>query len=217
MNYPETPRKTVSDEYHGIKIEDPYRWLETAHDPTVQAWTNAQNNLMRATLDAVPQRTAFYEQLKKIYGEASPEYFSLQVRLGQIFAIKKQPPLQQPLLVALTSVDDLSSERVILDPNQLDPSGGTAIDFYVASLDGKKAAISISKGGSERGDLYIYDTETCQPLNDFIPRVQVPTGGGSFAWTENNDGLYYTRYPRLGERPDDELDFYQQVYFHFQK
>src|SRR5258706_3642583 len=214
MNYPEMTRKAVSDEFHGIEIEDPYRWLETANDPTVQAWTNAQNNLMRATLDAVPQRTAFYEQLKKIYGEASPEYFSLQVRLGQIFAIKKQPPLQQPLLVALTSVDDLSSERVILDPNQLDPSGGTAIDFYVASLDGKKAAISISKGGSERGDLYIYDTETCQPLNDFIPRVQVPTGGGSFAWTENNDGLYYTRYPRLGERPDDELDFYQQVYFH---
>src|SRR5258706_780652 len=214
MNYPETPSKTVTEECHGIKIEDPYRWLETAHDPAVQAWTDTQNDLMRTTLDAVPQRAAFYEQLKKIYGEASPEYGALQVRASKIFAKKKQPPLQQPLLVALTSVDDLTSERVILDPNQLDPSGGTAIDFYVASLDGKKAAISISKGRSERGDLTIYDSEPCQPLNDFIPRVQVPTGGGSFAWTENNDGLYYTRYPRLGERPDDELDFYQQVYFH---
>jgi hypothetical protein len=71
---------------------------------------------MRETLDAVPQRSAFYEQLQKIYGEASPEYYALQVRAGQVFAIKKQPPLQQPMLVALTSVDDPASERVILDP-----------------------------------------------------------------------------------------------------
>ncbi|HXD11347.1 MAG TPA: prolyl oligopeptidase family serine peptidase [Anaerolineales bacterium] len=214
MNYPETKHKSVTDEYHGIQIEDPYRWLEEAKDPEVRAWTAAQNRLMRETLDAVPQRSAFYEQLQKIYGEASPEYYALQVRAGQIFAIKKQPPLQQPMLVALTSVDDPASERVILDPNQLDPSGNTAIDFYVAALDGKKAAISISKGGSERGDLYIYDTETRQPLSDIITRVQIPTGGGSFAWAENGDGLYYTRYPRIGERPEADLDFYQQIYFH---
>jgi prolyl oligopeptidase len=214
MKYPETSCQPVTDEYHGIKIEDPYRWLEDSQDPAVHAWTGAQNRLMRETLDAVPQRALFYEQLKKIYGEASPEYYALQVRPGQIFAIKKQPPLQQPLLVALTSVDDLSSERVILDPNQLDPSGGTAIDFYVASLDGKRTAVSISKGGSERGDLYIYDVETCQPLSDVILRVQVPTGGGSFAWTNNGNGLYYTRYPRPGERPAEDLDFYQQIYFH---
>ena len=102
MNYPETPRKPVTDEYHGIEVDDPYRWLEDAASPEVLAWTEAQNQLMRETLDAVPQRAAFYEQLKKIYGEASPEYYALQVRPGLIFAIKKQPPLQQPLFVMLT-------------------------------------------------------------------------------------------------------------------
>jgi prolyl oligopeptidase len=214
MKYPETPAKTVTDEYHGLPVEDPYRWLENTGDPQVRAWTEAQNRLVRETLDAIPERSAFYEQLKKIYGEASPEYVQLQVCPGRIFAIKRQPPLQQPLLVTLTSVDDLSTERVLLDPNQLDPSGGTAIDFYVASLDGRLAAISLSKGGSERGDLYIYDVETCQPLEDVIRWVQIPTGGGSFAWTEQNDGVYYTRYPRPGERPEADLDFYQQIYLH---
>ena len=214
MNYPETPRNPVTDEYHGIPIEDPYRWLEDGQEPAVQDWIDAQNRLMRETLDVLPKRPAIYEQLKKIYSEASPEYDALQVRPGLIFALKKQPPLQQPLLVTLTSVDDLSSERVLLDPNQLDPSGGTTIDFYVASLDGSKVAISISKGGSERGDLYIYDVETRRPLDGAIPRVQIPTGGGSFAWTESGDAVYYTRYPRLGERPDEDLDFYQQIYLH---
>ena len=214
MKYPETPRKPVTDEYHGIPVEDPYRWLEDTGDPAVRAWTEAQNRLTRETLDAVPQRPAIYDQLKKIYSEASSEYAFLQVRPHRIFAIKRQPPLQQPLLVTLTSVDDLSSERVLLDPNRLDPSGGTAIDFYLASLDGNKVAISISKGGSERGDLYIYDVETAQPLSDVVTRVQIPTGGGSFAWAEDGEALYYTRYPRPGERPEEDLDFYQQIYLH---
>ena len=214
MRYPETARKPVVDEHHGIPVEDPYRWLEDTQDPAVREWTEAQTQLMRETLDAVPQRPAFYEQFKKIHSEASPEYYSLKAHPGRIFAIKKQPPLQQPLLVTLTSVDELQSESVLLDPNQLDPSGKTAIDFYVPSLNGKKAAISISKGGSERGDLYIYDVETSQPLKDVIQRVQIPTGGGSFAWAPGDDGLYYTRYPRSGERPDEDLDFYQQIYFH---
>ena len=214
MKYPETPRKPVTDEYHGIQVEDAYRWLEDTQDPAVREWTEAQNRLTREMLDAVPKRLAIYDQLKKLYSEASPEYAFLQVRPGRIFAIKKQPPLQQPLLVTLTSVDDVSSERVLLDPNQLDPSGGTAIDFYVASLDGKKVAISISKGGSERGDLHIYDVETVQSLNDVVTRVQAPTGGGSFAWTPDGEALYYTRYPRHGERPEENLDFYQQIYLH---
>ena len=214
MNYPESPRKPVVDAYHGIPVEDPYRWLEDSTDPEVQKWTEEQTRLTRATLEALPQRPAFYEQFKKLYGEASAEYYALKVLPGCIFAIKKQPPLQQPLLVRLTSIDDLQTETVLLDPNQLDPSGTTAIDFYVPSLDGKKVAISISKDGSERGSLYIYDVETCQPLQDVVTRVQIPTGGGSFAWAPDGNGLYYTRYPRPGERPDEDLDFYQQIYFH---
>ena len=86
MKYPETSHKPVTDEYHGIPVEDPYRWLEDAKDPSVRVWTEAQNKLVREALDAVPQRPAFYEQFKKLYGEASPEYNSLQVRPGRTFA-----------------------------------------------------------------------------------------------------------------------------------
>src|SRR5262245_51315638 len=106
MEYPETHRKPVTDEYHGIPVEDPYRWLEDSKDPSVQAWTEAQNHLMREILDAIPQRPAIYEQLKKIYSEGSAEYDALQIRPGRLFAIKKQPPLQQPFLVTLTSVNE---------------------------------------------------------------------------------------------------------------
>lgn len=214
MDYPPTPQQPVTDYYHGIAVTDPYRWLEDATSPVVIDWTAAQNQLTRQVLDAVPQRQEFLARLKVLYGTASPEYLELQFRPGRLFAIKQQPPLQQPLLVTLASPDDLDSEKVLIDPNQLDPSGSTAIDFYIASLDGKKVAVSMSKGGSERGDLYIYDVETGQPLSDVLTRFHCPTGGGSVAWTPDGNSLYYTRYPQPGERPDEDLDFYQQIYFH---
>src|SRR5256886_1889133 len=123
-------------------------------------------------------------------------------------------PWQQPLLVTLTSADELKSEKVVLDPNGLDAKGTTAIDWFVPSLDGKYVAVSLSKGGSEDGTLHFYETATGQALPDSIAHVQYPTAGGSAAWNADGTGIYYTRFPRTGERPEADLNFYQQVYFH---
>jgi len=128
--------------------------------------------------------------------------------------MKFQPPKQQQLLVTLTSADDLKSEKVVLDPNVLDAKGTTAIDWFVPSLDGKYVALSLSKGGSEDGTLHFYEAATGKALPDAIAHVQYPTAGGSAAWNADGTGVYYTRFPRKGERPDADLNFYQQVYFH---
>ena len=128
--------------------------------------------------------------------------------------MKFQPPKQQQLLVTLTSADDLKSEKVVLDPNVLDAKGTTAIDWFVPSSDGKYVAVSLSKGGSEDGTLHFYETATAKALADTIAHVQFPTAGGSAAWNADGTGVYYTRFPRKGERPDADLNFYQQVYFH---
>src|SRR5438309_1473062 len=131
-----------------------------------------------------------------------------------LLAMIFQPPRQQSMLVTLTSADDLKSEKMVLDPNALDPKGATTIDWFVPSLDGKYVAISISQGGSEDGTLHIYETATAKVLPDTIAHVQFPTAGGSAAWNADGTSVYYTRFPRKGERPDADLNFYQQVYFH---
>src|SRR5437870_407402 len=211
---PGTPKKSVSTEYQGVTVEDPYQWLEKDDDSDVKAWSDAQNQRTRQYLDQLPDRAAIEKQLTEWYAKTSPSYSSLVSRPGLLFGMKFQPPKQQPLLVTLTSADDLKSEKVALDPNVLNAKGTTAIDWFVPSLDGKYVAVSLSKGGSEDGTLHFYETATGTALPDTIAHVQYPTAGGSAAWNADGSGVYYTRFPRKSEGPEADLNFYQQIYFH---
>jgi len=211
---PDTPKKAVTDEYQGVKVQDDYQWLENDNDPAVKAWSDAQNQRTRTYLDKLPDRAALEKQLAEWYAKTSPSYTGITSRPGILFAMKFQPPKQQQMLVTLTSADDLKSEKMVLDPNVLDAKGTTAIDWYVPATDGKYVAVSISQSGSEDGTLHIYETATGKALPDSIAHVQFPTAGGSAAWNADATGIYYTRFPRKGERPDSDLNFYQQIYFH---
>jgi prolyl oligopeptidase len=211
---PETPRRPVTDTYSGTSVTDDYRWLENGADREVVAWSEAQNARARAVLDVLPHVAEIRERAREIAGFASASYASLEKRGPWLFAIKTLPPRQQPFLVAMASADSPSSERVVVDPNAIDTKGSTSIDFYVPSLDGQLVAVSLSKGGSEAGSIHIYETATGRKRPDVIPRVNGGTAGGDIAWSPDGSGFIYTRYPRSGERPPRDLDFYQEVYDH---
>ena len=211
---PATLKKPVTDTYHGVTVVDNYRWLEKDSDPEVKTWSAAQNRYARAFLDGQPSRAALQAQLAKLYGSASSSYSALRYRGGVLFALKSQPPKEQPLLVWMKSANDPGGEKVVVDPNQIDAKGGTEIDFYVPSHDAKLVAVSLSQGGSERGDVHVYDALNGKPLADVIPHVNNGTAGGSVAWRHDGQGFYYTRYPHEGEHAAADLDFYQQVWYH---
>ena len=211
---PATRRAPVEDRYHGTTIVDDYRWLEDPRRPEVAAWTEAQNRHTRAVLDALPGVETVRRRVREIRTIAIPRFGDLKVAGGRLFALRFRPPQQQPVLVVLPSADRPDEARVLVDPNQLDPSGGTSMDWYVPSPDGRLVAVSLAQGGSERGDAHVYDVGSGRVLADVIHRVNYGTAGGSLAWDARGEGFYYTRYPRPGERPEADLDFYVQVYHH---
>jgi prolyl oligopeptidase len=211
---PQTPQVPVVNEYHGVEVVDPYQWLEDWNDKRVQSWSNKQNAYARKVLDNLPHVDELRERITEILSAKSVSYYSLSRREGKLFAIKRQPPLEQPFLVVMPSAQQPDLERVVVDPTKIDPSGSTSIDFYVPSPDGGLVAVSLSVGGSESGDVHIYKTETDEEIGEVIARVNGGTAGGDVAWTPDGSGFYYTRYPRAGERPAEDMDFYQQVWFH---
>lgn len=206
--------RPVKDVYHGVAVEDPYRWLENGADPEVRAWSAGQNAAARAYLDRIPAIAGIRKRVTELMAEGSPRYDALSWASGRLFALKTQPPAQQAILVVMESAADPASERVLFDPNAVDPSGGMSIDFFEASFDGRFVAVSVSSGGSEAGDVQVIDVAGRHRLDDLVPRVNGGTAGGSVAWNADGTGFWYTRYPRPGERDDAELGFHQQVYFH---
>ncbi len=210
---PSTPRRPVVDTYHGVEVVDDYRWLEDRADPEVRAWSDAQNRAARAHLDSLPSHPILRKRVGELLG-TSVRHVPIGSRDCRLFAYKLQPPLQQMLLVAISDLDDLSTEQVVVDPNALDPTGSTAIDWAVPSLDGALVAVSLSVGGSEDGTLHVFDVRTAQQVGERIPRVQYGTASGSVAWLEGSRSLLYTRYPSEGERDAADLHFYQQVWRH---
>jgi len=211
---PETPRQPVTTNYHGVTVVDDYAWLEEKADPKVEAWSEAENTYTRAVLDALADRPAIKQRVAALIGDDAPGYGEITARGATLFVMKTQPPKQQAFLVTVAASADRATEKVLLDPNVLDPSGKTTIDWVAPSRDGKRVAVSLSKGGSESGDVHVYDVATgTESAIDMVPRVNGGTAGGSLAWA-GASGFFYTRYPHEGERPAADLSVYQQVYFH---
>jgi prolyl oligopeptidase len=179
----------------------------------VKAWAKAQNAYSRKVLDGLPERKPILDELFR-YDDAQPaRYVEIQIKGGAIFALKRDPKKQHDSLVALSSLNG-GADRAIVDPDAMDGKHSTAIDFYVPSRDGKRVAVSLSTGGSERGDVHVFEVATGKQLSDLVPGANGGTAGGSVAWNADGTGFYYTRYPRGQERAAADMDFYQQIYFH---
>ena len=211
---PETTRTPVLEAFHGVEVTEDYRWLEDGTADAVKAWTQMQNAHARALLDGLPHHAEVQAAVAAVFGAEVVSWSDVKMSGGRWFAMKRQPPKQQPFLVVADDLGQVDAARVLLDPGAADAAGTTAIDWFVPSPDGTKVAVSLSKGGTESGDVHIFDTATGAEVGDVVPRVNGGTAGGALAWNADGSGFWYSRYPRGDERPDEDKDFWVQVYYH---
>jgi prolyl oligopeptidase len=200
-----TPRIPVTTSYHGVDVTEEYRWLEDGSSEDTIAWTKAQRRLAGAYFGAVPWRDTLRSRVERLLRGERTTYRSLVSGGSTYFALKEQTPRQQPFLLALTDLDDPGTERIVVDPDAIDPSGETTIDWFVPSPDGERLAVSLSEHGTEDGSLHVFDVESGEVVDEPIPHVNLM--GGSMAWRHDGSGFWYTRCA-------DPAGFRQQVWFH---
>jgi prolyl oligopeptidase len=208
----ETMRRPVTTTYHGVEVIDAYAWLEDASSEDTQLWTKAQHERTTSYLTGLRGYAEIRGRAREVIGAPSTSYADVRVGNGTFFALKHQPPKQQPFLVALADPDEPRTEHIVVDPNVLDRSGATTIDWYVPSPDGRSVAVSLSSNGTENGTLHLFDVSSGDLVDVRIPRITVL--GGSLAWRGDGGGFWFTRYPAPDERPEEDLAFFQEVWFH---
>jgi prolyl oligopeptidase len=205
--YPESPRVEQVDEYHGVKVADPYRWLEDLDSQQTRDWVAAQNRLTSAYLAAIPEREPIRKRLTELWNY---ERYTVPIQHGGRYFFTRNDGLQNQNV--LYRVDTLGGEpRLVLDPNTLSQDGTIAMTGWSVSEDGKRLAYGLSSGGSDWQEWRVRDVETGRDLPDVLKWVKFSLA----AWTHDNKGFFYSRYdePREG-RPLEEANFYQKLYYH---
>ena len=211
---PVSRTQEVAQIHHGRRVVDPYRWLEDGKSTEVKAWTQTQNKYSRSYLDHLPAANLLRKEIREILSAPVARYREVTLRGGYYFAVKHEPPRQQPFIVMTSRLENANDARVVFDPNVVDASGQTSMDWYEVSPDGTRIAVSLSRGGSELGTLSVFDVRSGKRLERPIPHVNSGTAGGSLAWTPDSDAFFYTRHFPIDPQQPDDGRVYQHVYYH---
>lgn len=204
LAYPKTKTVDATDDYHGVKVADPYRWLEDDRSAETAAWIKAQNELSYGYLDKIPFKDKIYNDLEKVNNY--PKYLSPRKKGDYFYFYKNDGMQNQPVLYRQKGAE--GSLETVMDPNKLSADGTTKLVVFSLSKSGNHAVLGFSKGGSDWWEYQIMDMKTLQFLNDRIEWVKLSTVG----WQGN--GFYYSRYPKPEGSALAAKNENHQVFYH---
>jgi len=207
LTYPPSFKGDQTDDYHGVTIADPYRWLEDPDSPESRAWIEAQNQVTFDYLNQIPGREQIQKRLTQLWDY---ERYSLPFKEGDRYFYFKNDGLQnQSVLYTLTALD--AEPVVLLDPNQLSDDGTIALSGLDISTNGKFMAYGLSTAGSDWQEWRVREVATGQDLTDHLRWVKF----SGAAWTTDNQGFFYSRYAEPNQEAElQEANYFQQLYYH---
>jgi prolyl oligopeptidase len=203
---PGAEARPLEESFYGTKIVDKYRWLEDGTSPETRKWVAGEMAYTRALLDPLSGREAIHTRLSELLriGDVGAPRIG-----GKYYFYTRRDGLQnQPVLYVRDGVD--GKDRVLLDVNLLAADGTVALDWFWPAEHGKYVAYGTSSSGSEMSTLHVVETRTGKLLPDTIAR----THAASIAWSHDNSGFYYTRYPKKGDVPEGQERYNRHVFYH---
>ena len=205
LRYPPARKAHVIDDYHGVRVEDPYRWLENADDPETIAWVEAQNALTRSQVEG-PARDALVARLTRLYDFPRT---GVPFKHGASYFFTHNSGLQdQPILYVQEGRD--GERRILIDPNAMGGQGPVALTAIEVSADGTLAAFGLSESGSDRQDIHVREVRSGTDRPDRLQWVKF----ASLAWVRDGSGFFYTRFPEPGTVPPGDEHYFNSVCYH---
>ena len=209
---PAAPVQPVTDEYFGVKVTDPYRYMEDLKDPQVQSWFKAQNARTRSALDAIAGRTGLLARITELDQSAPARVFDVR-RLpgGRLFYQKRLASEDMARLYVREGID--GPEKLLLDPGKYPApkNSHNAISYYAPSDDGSLVAAGVSAGGSENAVLHLVRVDSAQDAGEAIDRTEF----GEVFWRPDNHSFFYNRLQKLGpDQPPIDKYLNSRVYLH---
>ena len=207
LGYPAAVRDAQIDVYHGVKVADPYRWLENIDSADTRAWVSAEDRLSRGFLDSISGRDRLEARVRKVWNF---ERWSPPERYGRTWLYTHNDGLQNQSVVFVTQ-DPGAPGQVLIDPNKLSADGTVALRETSMSADGRLFAYSLSDAGSDWQVWHVRDVATGKDLPDTLQWSKF--GGAS--WRKDGSGFYYTTYdpPKPGNSLKSTNE-YQKLFFH---
>ncbi|GAA2900160.1 prolyl oligopeptidase family serine peptidase [Streptosporangium fragile] len=190
---------------HGVPVPDPYRWLEDPDDPATKDWLEAQEGLFAAELGALPGREGFRSRIAELLKSGT---VGAPVWRGDRHFFMRRTPEQEHAV--LYTVDPDGTERALLDPMALDPTGLTTLDTWQPDKEGRLLAYQISVGGDEESSLYVMDVAFGSRIEGPIDRCRY----SPVAWLPGGEAFYYVRRLPSTEVPEGEEQYHRRVYLH---
>jgi len=205
--YPPARRVDQTDDYHGVRVADPYRWMEDLDGPELAQWIAEQNRLTESWLADVPGRAGIKQRLTRLYDYE--RYEAPRVHGGRYFYLRNDGLQNQSPLYVQDGPE--GSPRVLLDPNTLAPDGTIALAEFGVSHDGKRVAYSLSDGGSDWRTIRVRDVASGEDLADRVQWAKFTR----IAWARDGSGFWYSRYETpMGENALKAANRNHKLYWH---
>ncbi len=181
---PVAPVHTVTDDYHGTKIEDPYRWLEDAKSPETRTWIDAENKYTQDYLSQVKIRPEIVKELTAL--ERVDVYSIPSLYGGRYFFEKRLAEENQASIYVRTGWKG-ADERLI-DATKLSADQNTSVNILDISRNGDLLIYGVRQGGADELTIHTLDVKTRKELTDVLPAARY----FGVSLSPGNKGLYYS-------------------------
>jgi prolyl oligopeptidase len=186
---PVTEAKPVTEDIHGTKVIDPYRWLEDGQSQATRAWIGAQMKYTDLYLSQVKIRPEIEKRVGEL--ERQDVYTTPIEGRGKYFFRKRLAEENQGSIYGRSGLQ--GKDELLVDVRKVSQDENTSLVINDVSKDGELLAYGVREGGQDEISVHFLNVSDRRELPDVLPTARY---GVSLA--PDKKGLFYSKVEKSG-------------------